>query len=298
MTSAGQGTDKTMTENGYLEGPTKAIFEWLFFYATLYNKERMALEIANESEERYDCTAQNAYYNFQNDVDAAKPTAIWAYYSNYPGYEGWQSATCDPSYNYYCEYSDACNINLLHTSEPMNDTQFEAFAKKADLFFYSSNDWDNVYDSKKEMLDGLKSVMDRHVYDRERSGENTWWEQRMAEYGKHSDCAKFCDLIVILLDIVLEDFCTVANMTTDLNFHERHYLRNVFYEQVGEMEVPKSCGDGVPLDSRATECTLLMKPSTVNISDNDDVPTSSDGAIWNVGKCFQLSFIVLFLLFL
>lgn len=278
MTSAGQGTDKTITENAYLEGPSKARFEWLFFYATLYNKEKLASRIASETEQRYDCTAQNAY-NDLSENDASKPTAVWAYFSNYPGYEGWLIGTCDPKYNYYCEYSDACNINLLHTNITMTDEQFEEFAKDADIFFYSSDSWNDVYDSKKDMLDKFKSVKNKQVFDHELSGEYTWWEQRMAEY-----------------DIVLEDFCTVANMTTDLNQHQRHYLRNVFYEQVGEMELNKLCDPGVPLESRATECTLLAKPSTVD--SNRISGTSSGGVTWNLQTNLVLSFIACFFFFL
>ena len=122
-------------------------------------------------------------------------------------------------------------------------------------------------------------------------GGNSEWRNMVSKFIRYCCllCTKFHYLIDIMIDIVLEDFCTVANMTTDLNFHERHYLRNVFYEQVGEMELPKSCGAGVPLDSRATECTLLAKPSSVDISDSDDENPSSDGVLLNVGRLFLLS---------
>ena len=85
-------------------------------------------------------------------------------------------------------------------------------------------------------------------------------------------------------------------MTTGLNQHQRHYLRNVFCEQVGEMELNKLCDPGVPLESRATECTLLAKPSTVD--SNGISGTSSGGVTWNLQTNLLLSFIACFLFFL
>merc|ERR1712194_721362 len=176
----------------------KAIFEWIYFYAVLFNKEKLAKRTVRKTENRYDCTAKNA----QSSFTEPKLVAVWAYYSDYPGYEGWRIATCDPKYNYYCEYTDACNINLLHSSTSLSDSQFVEFAKDADILFYSSDSWDKWYVSgeKKEVLDQLKSVQDQQVFDHELSGDGTWWEQRMAEY-----------------DVVLEDICTIGGMVTDKN---------------------------------------------------------------------------------
>lgn len=242
MTSAGQGTNKTILESRYLEGPSKAIFEWIYFYAALFNKEKLAKRTVRKTVNRYDCTATNA----QSSFTETKLVAVWAYYSDYPGYEGWRIATCDPKYNYYCEYTDACNINLLHSSTSLKDSQFVEFAKDADILFYSSDSWDKWYVSgeKKEVLDQLKSVKNQQVFDHELSGDGTWWEQRMAEY-----------------DVVLEDICTIGGMVTDKNTHERLYFRNVFTDQVGEKELDSTCPDqNAPLVSRATECEDVSKP--------------------------------------
>jgi len=257
MTSAGQGTDKTMLENGYLEGPSKAIFEWIYFYAALFNKEKLAEQIVMESQGRYDCTAANAKTSFKEP----QLVAVWAYFSNYPGYEGWLSGTCDPKKNYYCEYTEACNIKLLHKSAFMSDEEFVEFAKDADIFFYSSNTWDELYveDQKKAVLDELKSVQNQQVFDHERSGEGTWWEQRMAEY-----------------DVVLEDICTIGGMVTDANAHERLYFRNVFTEQVGEKGLSEECPDtDAPLVSRATECSFV--PTTAPTQNCNDVCKNKRG---------------------
>jgi len=65
----------------------------------------------------------------------------------------------------------------------MNHTEFEEFAKDADIWFYSGDSWDDRYERFGEMLDTFKSVQNMQVYDHEGSGDGTWWEQRMAEYG-------------------------------------------------------------------------------------------------------------------
>jgi len=240
MTSVEMIKDRVMLESSYLEGPSKAIFEYIFFYAALYNKEKSATEIANETEGRYVCTSQNAIkYAETNDIP--KSTAVWAYFSDFPGFEGWFSGTCDPTYNYYCEYSEDCNIELLWTSDTMTDEQFEEFAKDADIFFYNSDNWDSAYEEKKEMLDRFKSVKDKQVFDNQLSGENIWFEQRLAEY-----------------DVVLEDVCTVNSMVTDVNSHERLYMRNIFFQQVGEKAPDETCEDqDAPLVSRASVCTYV-----------------------------------------
>jgi len=240
MTSVEQITDRVMLESSYKEGLSKAIFEWIFFYAALYNKEKSANDIANESEGRYDCTRLNAVnYAVKNDIP--KSTAVWAYFSDYPGFDGWISGTCEPTYNYYCEYADNCNIELLTISDIMTDEQFEEFAKDVDIFFYNSDNWGSVYKEKKDMLDRFKSVNDKQVFDNQRSGENIWFEQRLAEY-----------------DVVMEDVCTVNSMVTDVNSHVRLYMRNVFFEQVGEKAPAQTCADqDAPLVSRASNCTYL-----------------------------------------
>ena len=201
MTSAGQGTTLTILENAYLEGPAQGNFEWIYFYAALFNKEKAAKKAVKEASKRYDCTEANAKFTFSSPV---KPTAIWAYYSDYPGYEGWFSATCSPKSNYQCEYAKSCNIDLKTTSSFMTDSQFVAFAKDADIFIYSSNNWDTFYTPgrKKAVLDQLKSVQNKKVFDTERSGPKVWFEQRNAEYGKllhllillccSNDCSRRC----------------------------------------------------------------------------------------------------------
>jgi len=182
MSVTGEGTDKTIIEYASGEASSKSIFEWLSFYAIMYNKEKEAQDLVKETSARYDCTAQNALSE-NTLTDEVKPVAVWAYFSKYPGWEGWRIAKCDPKFNYYCEYMRDCAIDLQHSNKTMNDEEFEEFAKDADLFFYSYEDFDEIYEEKKEMLDNFKSVANEQVYDYLGSGNSVWHEQRKAEYG-------------------------------------------------------------------------------------------------------------------
>jgi hypothetical protein len=173
--------DQTILISEEKEASNKAIFEWLKFYSTLFNKEALANQIVNETAARYDCVSSNA--NTAAQADSSIPTAVWAYYSTYPGHVGWDLASCDPVFNYYCEYAKDCHVNLLSSNELMSHNNFSSFAKDADVFFYMSADWDEVYANNSEWLKEFKSVQNKEVYDHQMSGPNAWFGQRLAEYG-------------------------------------------------------------------------------------------------------------------
>ena len=121
--------DQTILISEYEEASNKAIFEWLKVYAALFNREAEANKIVNQTAARYDCVSSNAQNMAQTDKTI--PQAIWAYYSNYPGYEGWNLATCDPVFNYYCEYARDCHVDLLTSNDVMSHANFSDFAKDA-----------------------------------------------------------------------------------------------------------------------------------------------------------------------
>jgi iron complex transport system substrate-binding protein len=177
------------------EASNKAIFEWLKFYSTLFNMEAVANQIINETATRYDCVSSNA--NTVAQADSRIPTAVWAYYSTYPGYEGWDLASCDPVSNYYCEYAKDCHVNLLSSNDLMSHSDFSDFAKDADIFFYMSTDWDEVHANNSEWLKDFKSVQNKEVYDYQMSGPNAWFEQRLAEYGKYTLLHSFVFYIML-----------------------------------------------------------------------------------------------------
>ena len=173
--------DQTILISEYDEASNKAIFEWIKFYSTLFNMEALANQIVNETAARYDCVSSNA--NTMAQSDTIVPTAVWAYYSNYPGYEGWNIASCDPVFSYYCEYARDCHVDLLSSNDVMSHTNFSNFAKDADVFFYMSTDWDEVHHNNSEWLNDFKSVKNKEVYDYQMSGPNAWFDERLAEYG-------------------------------------------------------------------------------------------------------------------
>jgi iron complex transport system substrate-binding protein len=196
--------DQTMLISEQKEASNKAIFEWLKFYSTLFNMEAVANQIVNETAARYDCVSSNA--NTMAQADTSVPTAVWAYYSDYPGYEGWNLASCDPVFNYYCEYAKDCHVNLLSSDELMSHTNFSNFAKDADVFFYMSTDWDEVYAKNSGWLEEFKSVQNKEVYDYQKSGPNAWFEQRLAEYGNHTTSVLFWFLLLTRRSLTLAYF--------------------------------------------------------------------------------------------
>jgi len=72
-------------------------------------------------------------------------------------------------------------------------------------------------------------------------------------------------------DVVLEDFCDIANRTTDIIPHKRHYMRNVFTESIGQMGLDPTCTDpNAPMVSRATACSLMAEE--ISITSEADTP--------------------------
>ena len=201
--------DQTVLISAHEEASNKAIFEWLEFYSAFFNAEGLASQIVNETAARYDCVASNA--DTLAEDDGTNPVAVWGYYSNYPGFEGWNVATCDPVVNYYCEYAKACDMELLTSDASMTHKEFSEFAKDADVFFYVSSDWEDVYKNNSAWLDDFKSVKNQQVYDYQLPGPNAWFEQRLAEYGTYISrvWVPFCHLSVVYSTYSLTgSFCT------------------------------------------------------------------------------------------
>ena len=74
-----------------------------------------------------------------------------------------------------------------------------------------------------------------------------------AKFLHHSRVLTLPDCPTWLLDVVLQDFCSVVGTTT--TFHNRAWFRNVFDESLGS--VGSTCADvSAPLTTRSTPCTL------------------------------------------
>jgi hypothetical protein len=92
--------------------------------------------------------------------------------------------------------------------------------KDADYFVYPGN-WTEIYETKKDVLDQIKAVQNKQVFDTSGKGSTSWYEQRFAEY-----------------EVVALDFCdmvgTASNSGTG-EAHKRQWIRNVFTEPIGSL---------------------------------------------------------------
>lgn len=256
--------NKTMNWSAFAEEGNKATYEWHKVMGALFNLEKLANQQFEESSSRYDCASSNAELLLSESPDSSlKPTVLWAY-KTWDG--SWDVARCDDKYHYYCEFAEACSSTLLHSNsgsipvgtwEPdgfhMTLEEFVKFGKDADHWIIPDfiNNLETDYADEWEQLSQFKSVRNGEVYDVQKSGGGTWFEQRLAEY-----------------DLVLQDFCEVVGLYDDSSSvarHERMYFRKLYpaanAESVGSLG---SCAPeflDLPWETRASTCELL-KPST------------------------------------
>lgn len=272
------------------EGENRAIFEWHKVYGALFNLEKEANDQFEESSSRFDCGIGNAKYLSTTVLEEKKkPTVLWAFYSDYiyleTRYTSWSIATCDPTYNYYCEYADKCFSEILHASNSMNITEFVNFGKEADVWIYSGYNWADMYAEFGEELKSFKSVQNNRVYDVLGSGSGPWFEQRSAEY-----------------DVVMQDFCQVVGHTDETSQpHERVYLRKVLplnTEAVGSLGDCELGDIDVQWESRASECTYVDTSATIpehpaRLGPNDANTECKDPGAANTSdtSAFSLSFL-------
>lgn len=177
---------KVSVEN---EEKNLAAFEWIKFYSLFFNLEETANEIYGATKARYNCAEENAA--LLSCGDEQKSVVLWASYSTYCG--GWDVATCP---NYYCEFAEVCQAELLNTNEMgslyseacfrnyMTTEEFIEFGKDADIWIYTSPDFDNAFATFGDNLTDFVSIQNKEVYDTEGQGANAWFEQRLAEPGK------------------------------------------------------------------------------------------------------------------
>jgi iron complex transport system substrate-binding protein len=167
--------------------------EWIKFYSAFFNLEAAANQVFGDAVDRYKCVSENAQVIATDSPE--KPIVVWAYYTNYSGADGFDIAECP---NYYCEYAEACGSTILSSREGsnivdnpygddyvyMNITEFLAFAMSADQWIFPNDNWDVVYGLYKTELDTLPSVQNERVFDYQKRGGNSWYENRLAEPGK------------------------------------------------------------------------------------------------------------------
>lgn len=111
----------TMAIAASQERTAVATFDWIGVYAALYNLEKMANDIVAATEERYDCSANNAAALTADLPEEEKKTVLWAQYFN--GY-GWSVAHCPSEFS--CCY-DASHIFCLCSNPPSHHLAFVPF---------------------------------------------------------------------------------------------------------------------------------------------------------------------------
>jgi iron complex transport system substrate-binding protein len=205
------------------EGPNAAIFEWVDFFAAFFNQEALANQVVDAANERFDCIEGNAGLIATDSQD--KPVVFWAYYSGYCS--GWGVAVCNDG-NYYCEYAEACQADIISSVDGSitdgicgsiyftTEEMFE-LGKDADHWIYPADNWDETLANNTEILSQMKSVQNEQVFDYLGTSQSGWFEQRLAQYYD-----------------VLDDFCTIVG-TTSIFDRERVFFRNVFTEPTGVM---------------------------------------------------------------
>ncbi|KAL7427117.1 hypothetical protein ACHAXM_000708 [Skeletonema potamos] len=269
---------RTMIIAGSQESTNVAQFDWIAFYAALYNKEDMSNRIAGSAQQNFDCASENSFFlsssPIQRNLKATstrrvaeeedkKPTLLWA--SWFEGY-GWSVSYC-PNYqaDTECEWAAACNVHILSRPEGvgnapeslggrywyLTDEEFFEFAKDADVWVYKSQFWDSVYELKAEYLQQFKAYKNKQIYDTQGVSANSWYEQRLAEYY-----------------VVGMDVCAV--MGVDGGTHRSRWLRNIFTEDVGVMPECNVAEIDEPYVAPVEECVPIAATLNVANKDNDD----------------------------
>ena len=178
-----------VTDSSYTEATNEAIYEWIKFFAAFFNEEKKANTLVFSSQQRYRCYAKVSKDIVDATDGGVKPKLLWASYTNYNGVDGWDVAECP---NYYCEYANLCSADLINSRAGTIDyfgkklfttKAFVALAKNAPHWIYPSSNWDEAYGKYKTELDTFVSVKKKQVFDTTGSGENAWFENRLAEDG-------------------------------------------------------------------------------------------------------------------
>jgi len=259
--------DNVFEVHDYQEDTSRKINEWHKVFSVFFNKERLANKQFHKAAKNFQCTANNAKIVSRiREPTQEKKIALWANYIDYEwgdgnNHTGWQTATCKPNDNYYCEYGRHCNVEFLHSNKGslghkdafneeklMTDTEFAEFGKRADYWIYpdskeNANTW---LTEKEDILKEFKSVQDGTVFSVKRDG---WFTDRFIEY-----------------DTVLQDYCQIVEHI-DLN-SKLTWFENVYQNKTGVIKQP-TCKTVDDIDkkweSRAVKCLPLGK---ANCKDN------------------------------
>lgn len=252
------------------ETTNAAIFEWTKFLSAFFNTEEMADAVVDAAVDRFTCIKENTA---RSVTDASsRPTLLWGGYSSYC--EGWDVGECP---NYYCEFAEACSVNILSSTEGTNEAaiekcfsphmtteEFVAFGRDADYWFFPGPNANETLATFAEELSEFKSVQNKQVYDYQGLGQNAWFELRYGEYYN-----------------VLEDMC--LTLGTEVGVEPRHFWRNVYNDEIPPDGLNGECTNATASNILANEvqtaaCKLLADPAPIGSAPTTASPTDADTA--------------------
>merc|ERR1712194_699667 len=144
----------------------------------------------------------------------------------------------------------ACGADLLISPNAMNITEFVEFAKDADVWLYSSTNFETALNDFSDELAVLKSVQNNQLFDIMGHGEDAWFNERKVEP-----------------DALLEDLCHVVGNGNPLVPHVPTFFRHVDDLQMS----PGECSDlGSPYLFLGTFCSpFVVQPVVADAADNE-----------------------------
>jgi hypothetical protein len=193
-----------------------------------------------------DCVANNidAYLAINDNIEVVK--VAWAYYSTWPGYEGWTiptSVSCDTCMNGIGPWMvEALSILGIALKPPsggkLSHAQFAEYAIDADVLIYPNGNYESVMGNSTvaAIISGIPAIKNRRVFDVQGQGLADFFTSRLSA-----------------LDVFVEDLATAIFSDdfeiTGLQQHDLVFLRNVYTDPIGA--VPACSGDYAPVLANA-----------------------------------------------
>lgn len=195
-----------------------ATAEWLKFFSLFYNREAEANLAFSGIESRWDCTVSNA--DVCTQAPGAKPSVAWS-----PGFingTGWFLTTDN---SYYVEAVQKAGGNIIKCLTgsaasssgfpSMTDAEYLACNSQADVCIFAQS-YDEIFASAPAVLNQLKCVQNKRVFDNQGEGDKDWFESRFAQP-----------------DTLLQDIIGALHFDSTqygIGAHKRRWIRKVFNE--------------------------------------------------------------------
>jgi len=226
----GEGTGVEVGVWDHEETNLLGVGEIIKLFSVFFDKEDLANELFDLTEERLNCVSHNGEIfgaNHEDDDDVKVLYAHkyvyqcdWAQPITAEGNEcgGWSIPECGNYHEQAANISGSVFLCDQAAGVYLSDEDFVTWGKDADVWVYSSgSDWDSVYEDNKGILETFQSVINQRVYDTSKAGVNDWFESRPASP-----------------DVLVEDFSTIITKESQFSY-ETTYLRDVFTESVGDV---------------------------------------------------------------